>query len=175
MESSSEGDDREGSGDIEVGIVDRMEDPPQELIPVIEEDSNDIPILEENRDSIPVPPPCIGSTENVGIVEMASQVSCQRCIRSLGRISRQALCLDTIGTEHLRDPLSRRYCIGGSPSLYTESDIRNDQEAREDSPGDGVTDRALSPDVAGGSLPSPEIFASLERTSGEIIGEIGRR
>jgi hypothetical protein len=156
VESSSEGDDREGSGDMEVEIVDRMEDPPRELIPVIEEDSDDIPILEENRDPIPVPPPRIGSTENVGIVEMASQVSRQRCIRSLGQISRQALCLDTIGTEHLRDPLSRRCCIGGSPSLYTESDIGNDREAREDSPGDGVTDRASSPDVAGGSPPSPD-------------------
>ena len=61
-----------------------MEDPPQELIPMIEEDSNDIPILEENRDPIPVPPPRIGNTENVEIVKMASQVSRQHCIRSLG-------------------------------------------------------------------------------------------
>ena len=138
---------------MEVEIADQMEDPPQELIPVIEEDSDDIPILEENRDPIPVPPPRIGNAENV---EMASQVSRQCCIWSLGRISRQTLCLGTIGTEHLRDPLSRRCCIGGSPSLYTESDIGNDREAREDSPGDGVTDRASSPDVAGGSPPSPD-------------------
>ena len=53
-----------------VEIADQMEDPPRELIPVIEEDSDDIPILEENRDPIPVPPPCIGSTENIGIVEI---------------------------------------------------------------------------------------------------------
>ena len=70
---------------MEVEIVDRMEDPPQEtlqeLIPVIEEDSNDIPILEENWDLIPIPPPCIG---NIRIVEMASQVSHQRCICSPG-------------------------------------------------------------------------------------------
>ena len=82
--SSSSGDDREGSGDMEVEITDRMEDPPRELIPVIEEDSDDISILEENRDPIPVPPPCIGSAENIEIVEMANQVSRQRCIRSLG-------------------------------------------------------------------------------------------
>ena len=44
-----------------------MEDPPQELIPVIEEDSDDIPILEENRDPIPIPPPWIRNTENVEI------------------------------------------------------------------------------------------------------------
>ena len=50
MESSSAGDDREGSGGMEVEIADRMEDPPQELIPVIEEDSDDIPILKENRE-----------------------------------------------------------------------------------------------------------------------------
>ena len=156
MESSSEGDDRKGSGDMEAEIVDRMEDPPRELIPVIEEDSDDIPILKENRDPIPVPPPHIGIAENIGIVEMASQVSRQRCIRSLGRISRQAPCLDTIGTEHLRDPLSRRCCVGGSSSLYMESDIVNNQEAREDSPGDGVTNRASSSDVAGGSPPSPD-------------------
>ena len=86
MESSSVGDDRKGSGGMEVEIADRMEDPPRELIPVIEEDSNDIPILEENWDPIPVPPPRIRNTENIEIVEMASQVSCQRCIRSLGRI-----------------------------------------------------------------------------------------
>ena len=67
-----------------------MEDPPRELIPVIEEDSNDIPILEENRDPIPVPPPRIGNTENIEIVEMASQVSRQRCIRWLGQISRSS-------------------------------------------------------------------------------------
>ena len=78
------GDNHEGSGGMEVEIADRMEDPPRELIPVIEEDSNDIPILEENWDPIPVPPPCIGNTENVEIIEMASQVSRQRCIRSLG-------------------------------------------------------------------------------------------
>ena len=84
MESSSAGDDREGSGGMEVEIADRMEDLPRELIPVIEEDSNDIPILEENRDPIPVPPPRIGNTENVEIVEMASQVGRQHCIRSLG-------------------------------------------------------------------------------------------
>ena len=69
---------------MEVEITDLMEDPPRELIPVIEEDSDDIPILEENRDPIPVPPPCIGSAENIEIVEMASQVSHQRCIQSLG-------------------------------------------------------------------------------------------
>ena len=108
MESSSTGDDREGLGGMEVEIADRMEDPPRELIPVIEEDSDDIPILEENRDPIPVPPPCIGNTENVEIVEMASQVSHQRCIQSLGRISRQTPCLGTIGTEHLHDDLSQR-------------------------------------------------------------------
>ena len=59
------GDDREGSGGMEVEIADQMEDPPWELIPVIEEDSDDIPILEENQDPMPVPPPCIGNTENV--------------------------------------------------------------------------------------------------------------
>ena len=84
MESSSAGDDREGSGDMEVEIADRMEDPPRELIPVIEEDSDDIPILEENRDPMPVPPTRLGNTENIEIVEMASPVSRQRCIRSLG-------------------------------------------------------------------------------------------
>ena len=78
------GDNREGSGGMEVEIADRMEDPPRELIPVIEEDSNDIPILKENQDPIPVPPPRIGNTENVEIIEMASQVSCQRCVWSLG-------------------------------------------------------------------------------------------
>ena len=83
-ESSSLGDDRKGSGDMGVEIANRMEDPPRELIPVIEEDSDDIPILEENRDPIPTPPPCIGNTENIGIVKMASQVSRQCCIRSLG-------------------------------------------------------------------------------------------
>ena len=83
-----------------------MEDPPWELIPVIEEDSDDIPILEENWDPIPVPPPCIGNTENVEIIEMASQVSHQRCIRLLGRISRQTPCLSAIGTENLQDNLS---------------------------------------------------------------------
>ena len=66
-----------------------MEDPPWELIPVIEEDSNDIPILKENQDPIPVPQPHIGNTENVEIVKMASQVNCQCCIWLLGRISRQ--------------------------------------------------------------------------------------
>ena len=75
VESSSTGDNREGSGGMEVEIADRMEDPPQELILVIEEDSNDIPILEENWDPIPVPPPRIRNTENVEIVEMASQVT----------------------------------------------------------------------------------------------------
>ena len=70
--------------DMEVEITDRMEDPPRELIPVIEEDSDDIPILEENRKPISVPPPRIGNTENVEIVKMASQVSRQRCIRLLG-------------------------------------------------------------------------------------------
>ena len=59
------GDDCEGSGGMEVEIADQMEDPPQELIPVIEEDSNDIPILKENWDPIPIPPPCIGNTENI--------------------------------------------------------------------------------------------------------------
>ena len=78
------GDDHEGSGDMEVKITDQIEDPPRELIPVIEEDSDDIPILEENQDPIPVPPPRIGSAENVEIVEMANPVSRQRCIRSLG-------------------------------------------------------------------------------------------
>ena len=84
VESSSAGDDCEGLGGMEVKITDRMEDPPWELIPVIEEDSDDIPILEENRDPIPVPPPHIGNTENIEIIEMASQVSRQRCIRLLG-------------------------------------------------------------------------------------------
>ena len=69
---------------MEVKITDRMEDPPWQLISVIEEDSNDIPILEENQDPILIPPPCIGNTENVEIVEMASQMSCQCCIQSLG-------------------------------------------------------------------------------------------
>ena len=69
---------------MEVEIADRMEDPPRELIPVIEEDSDDIAILEENWDPIPVPPPHIRNTENVEIIEMASQVSRQRCVRSLG-------------------------------------------------------------------------------------------
>ena len=78
------GDNCEGSGDMEVEIADQMEDPPWEFIPVIEEDSDDIPILKENRDPIPVPPPRIGNTENVEIVEMASQVSRQRCVQSLG-------------------------------------------------------------------------------------------
>ena len=133
-----------------------MEDPPWELIPVIEEDSDDIPILKENQDPIPVPPPRIGNTENVEIIEMASQVSCQRCIRSLGRISRQTPCLGTIGTEHLQDTLSRRCCVGRPSSLYTESNIGNNREAREDSPSDGVTNRTLSSDVAGGSLLSPD-------------------
>ena len=127
------GDDREGSGDMEVEIADRMEDPPRELIPVIEEDSDDIPILEENRDPIPVPPPRIGNTENVEIVEMASQVSRQHCIQSLGRISRQTLCLGTIGTEPLRDTLSQQCCTGRPSSLYTESKIGNDREVGEDS------------------------------------------
>ena len=104
MESSS---DHEGLGGMEVEIADQMEDPPLELIPVIEEDSDDIPILEENRGPIPIPPPCIGNTESVEIAEMASQVSFQRCIRSLGQISRQTLCLGTIGTEHLCDNLSQ--------------------------------------------------------------------
>ena len=84
-----------------------MEDPPWELIPVIEEDSNDIPILKENRDPIPVPQPRIGNTENIEIVEMASQVSRQRCIWLLGRISRQTPWLGTIETEHLWDNLSQ--------------------------------------------------------------------
>ena len=65
MESSSAGDDHEGSGGMEVEIADQMEDPPWELIPVIEEDSDYIPILEENWDPIPIPPPHIG---NLGIV-----------------------------------------------------------------------------------------------------------
>ena len=98
VESSSAGDDHEGSGGMEVEIADQMEDPPWELIPVIEEDSNDIPILKENRDPIPVPPPRIRNTENVEIIKMASQVSCQCCIWSLGRISRQTPWLGTIGT-----------------------------------------------------------------------------
>ena len=74
---------------------------------MIEEDSDDIPILKENWDPIPIPPPHIGNTESVKIIEMASQVSCQRCIWSLGRISRQTPCLGTIGTEHLHDNLSQ--------------------------------------------------------------------
>ena len=156
MESSSTGDDCEGSGGVEVEIADQMEDPPWELIPVIEEDSNDIPILEENRDPIPVPPPRIGNTENIEIVKMASQVSRQRCIRSLGRISRQTPCLGTIGTEHLHDNLSRQCCVGRPSSLHTESNIGILWEAREDSPSDGVTNRTSSSDVAGGSLLSPE-------------------
>ena len=141
---------------MEVEITDRMEDPPRELIPVIEEDSNDIPILKENRDPIPVPPPRIGNTENVKIVEMASQVSHQCCIRSLGRISRQTPCLGTIGTEHLHDNLSQRCCVGRPSSLHTESNIGILWEAREDSPSDGVTNRTLSSDVAGGSSLSPD-------------------
>ena len=135
-ESSSSGDDHEGSGDMEVKIADRMEDPPRELIPVIEEDSDDIPILEENQDPIPIPPPHIGNTENVEIVDMASQVSRQYCIWSLGQISKQTPCLGTIGTEHLQDNLSRQCCVGRPSSLYKESNIGNLQEAREDSPGD---------------------------------------
>ena len=106
VESSSAGDDREGSGGMEVEITDQMEDPPRELIPVIEEDSNDIPILEENQNPIPVLPPHIRNTENIEIIEMASQVSHQHCIRLLGQISRQTPCLGTIGTEHLYDNLS---------------------------------------------------------------------
>ena len=129
-----------------------MEDPPRELIPVIEEDSNDIPILKENRDPIPVPQPHIGNTENVEIVEMASQVSRQRCIWLLGRISRQTPCLGTIGTEHLRDTLSQRCCVGRPSSLHTESDIRILREAREDSPSDGVTNRTSSSDVCSSDL-----------------------
>ena len=78
------GDDCKGLGGMEVEIADRMEDPPWELIPVIEEDSDDIPILKENWDPIPVPPPHIRNTENIEIVEMASQVSRQCCIRLLG-------------------------------------------------------------------------------------------
>ena len=78
------GDNHKGSGGMEVEIADQMEDPPRELIPVIEEDSNDIRILEENRDPIPIPPPHIRNTENIEIVEMVSQVSCQRCIWLLG-------------------------------------------------------------------------------------------
>ena len=112
VESSSVGDDCEGSGGMEVEIADRMEDPPQELIPVIEEDSDDIPILKENWDPIPVPPPHIGNPENIEIAEMASQVSHQRCIWSLGQISRQTPCLGTIGTEHLQDNLSQQCCVG---------------------------------------------------------------
>ena len=133
-----------------------MEDPPRELIPVLEEDSDDIPILEENQDPIPVPPPHIGNTENVEIVEMASQVSCQCCIQSLGRISRQTPCRGTIGTKHLHDSLSQRCCVGRPSSLHTESDIGIHWEAREDSPSDGVTNRTSSSDVARGSSLSPE-------------------
>ena len=155
MESSSAGDDREGSGDMEVEIADQMEDPPRELIPVIEEDSNDIPILKENQDPMPVPPPCLGNTENVEIVEMASPVSRQCCIRSLGRISRQTPCLGTIGTEHLQDTLSRRCCVGRPSSLHPEGNIGILWEDQEDSPSDGVIGRILSPNVAGGSLLSP--------------------
>ena len=156
MESSSTGDDRKGLGGMEVEIADWMEDPPQELIPVIEEDSNDIPILEENQDPTPVPPPRIGNTENIEIAEMASQVSCQRCIQLLGQISRQTPCLGTIGTEHLQDNLSRRCCVGRPSSLHMESDIRILWETREDGPSDGVTNRTSSSDVAGGSSLSPE-------------------
>ena len=123
---------------------------------MIEEDSDDIPILEENQDPIPVPPPHIGNTENVEIVEMASQVSHQRCIQLLGQISRQTPCWGTIGTEHLHDSLSQRCCVGRPSSLHTESDIGIHWEAREDSPSDGVTNRTSSSDVAGGSLLSPE-------------------
>ena len=141
---------------MEVKITDQMEDPPWELIPVIEEDSDDIHILKENWDPIPIPPPHIWNTENIEIVEMASQVSCQCCIWSLGQISRQTPCLGTIGTEHLWDNLSRRCCVGRPSSLYTESDIRILQETREDSPSDGVTNRTSSSDVAGGSLLSPD-------------------
>ena len=123
---------------------------------MIEEGSNDIPILEENWDPIPVPPPRIGNTENVKIVEMASQVSCQHCIWLLGRISRQTPCLGTIGTEHLQDTLSRCCCVGRPSSLYTESNIGILWETREGSPSDGVTNRTSSSDVAGGSLLSPD-------------------
>jgi hypothetical protein len=88
VESSSEGGNREGSGSMDVEIIDQMEDPPwetlQELIPVVEEDSDDIPILEENWDPIPIPPPHIGNIGNIGMFEIASQVSRQRCIHSLG-------------------------------------------------------------------------------------------
>ena len=141
---------------MEVEITDRMEDPPRELIPVIEEDSDNIPILEENREPIPVPPPRIRNAENVKIVKMASQVSRQRCIRSLGRISRQALCLGTIGTEPLRDTLSQRCCAGRPSSLHMESNIGNDREVGEGSPSGGVTNRASDSDVAGGSSPPPD-------------------
>ena len=141
---------------MEVEIADRMEDPPWELIPVIEEDSDDIPILEENQDPIPVPPLHIGNTENIEIIKMAGQVSRQRCVLSLGRISRQTPCLGIIGTEHLHDNLSQRCCVGRPSSLHTESDIRILWEAREDSPSDGVTNRTSSSDVAGGSSLSPE-------------------
>ena len=156
MESSSTGDNHKGSGGMEVEIADQIENPPWELIPVIEEVSNDIPILKENQDPILVPPPCIGNTENIEIVEMASQVSRQHCIRSLGKISRQTPCLGAIGTEHLRDNLSQQCCAGRPSSLYMESVIGNDWEAREDSPGDGVTNRTSGSDVAGGSLLSPD-------------------
>ena len=54
VDSSSKGGDQEGLGGMEVKIADQMEDPPWELISVIEEDSDDIPILEENQDPIPV-------------------------------------------------------------------------------------------------------------------------
>ena len=156
MGSSSAGDDCEGLGGMEVEIADQMEDPPRELIPVIEEDSDDIPILGENQDPIPVPPPHIRNTENVEIVKMASQVSRQCCIRLLGQISRQTPCLGTIGTEHLHNNLSRQCCVGRPSSLHTESNIRILREAREDSPSDGVTNRTSSSDVAGGSSLSPE-------------------
>ena len=136
---------------------------------MIEEDSNDIPILEENRDPIPVPPPHIGNTENIEIVEMASQVSRQRCIRPLGQISRQTPCLGTIGTEHLCNNLSRRCCVARPSSLHTESNIRILWEAREDSPSDGVTNRTLSSDVAGGSSLSPESLRDVCE-AGENIG-----
>ena len=55
------GDDCEGSGGMEVKIADRMGDPPRELIPVIEEDSDATPILEENWDPIPVPHHALGT------------------------------------------------------------------------------------------------------------------
>ena len=122
MESSSEDDDREGSVGMEVEIVDRMEDPPREilreLVPLVEEDDEDVPIL-----------------------ELASQVSHQHCIRSLGQISRQSA---AVGTEHLQGDLPRRCCASGNSATTVQSgsSIRDIRETEEDSVSDGGVSRS---------------------------------